>query len=110
IQKLTIEKYLGVYRRLHALDSIVLRVANPFGPHQTNPQQGLVASVIRHALAGTPVGIFGDGMVTRDYVYIGDVVEAVALAAVVEDASAPRTYNIGTGIGRTMLDVVNAVQ
>lgn len=110
IQKLTIEKYLGVYRRLHALDSIILRVANPFGPHQRNPKQGLVASIIRHALAGTAVEIFGDGTVTRDYVYIDDVVDAILLAGAIEDRSAPRIYNIGSGVGRTALDVIGAVQ
>jgi UDP-glucose 4-epimerase len=110
VQKLTIEKYLAVYHRLHALDFITLRVANPFGPHQVKTQQGLVASVIRHALTDTPVPIFGDGLVTRDYIYVADVVEAVLHAAVTAESEAPRIYNVGTGVGRSVLDVISAVQ
>jgi UDP-glucose 4-epimerase len=109
-QKLAIEKYLSVYRKLHRLDSFVLRISNPFGPYQTHPGQGLIASVIRHALAETAVNVFGDGLAMRDYVYIDDVVEAMMLAAAVDGAEAPRTYNIGTGIGRSINDVIQAVE
>jgi UDP-glucose 4-epimerase len=110
VQKLAVERYLSVYRRLHGLDSVALRVSNAYGPHQTNPKQGLVGSVIRHALEATPVDIFGDGEVIRDYVYVADVVEAILAAASLDDPSAPRVYNIGSGIGRSVNDVVRAVQ
>jgi UDP-glucose 4-epimerase len=110
VQKLTIEKYLAVYHRLHALDFVALRVANPFGPHQVKTQQGLVASVIRHALTDRPVQIFGDGLVTRDYIYVADVVEAILHAAVIDEPEAPRIYNVGTGVGRSVLDVIKTVE
>jgi UDP-glucose 4-epimerase len=111
VQKLTIEKFLGVYQRLHALDFAVLRVANPFGPHQVKTEQGLIASAIRHAHAETPIDVFGDGSVIRDYIYVADVVEAVLrAAAVTAESPAPRVYNVGTGIGRSVLDVIEAVQ
>ena len=110
IQKLAIEKYLAVYHRLYALDFVALRVANPFGPYQVKAQQGVVASIIRHALAGTPVDIFGDGLVTRDYIYVADVVEAILRAAVMAEPTAPRVYNVGTGVGRSVLDVIETVQ
>lgn len=110
VQKLAVEKYLSVYRLLKGLDSFALRVSNPFGPHQTNPKQGLVGSVIRHALKGTPVDIFGDGEVIRDYVYVADVIGAILAAATIDDPSVPRVYNIGSGIGRSVNDVVRAVQ
>lgn len=110
VQKLSVEKYLAVYRRLRGLDSFTLRVSNPFGPHQTNPKQGLVGSVIRHALDGTPVDIFGDGEIIRDYVYVADVIDAIMAAATIDDPSAPRVYNIGSGIGRSVNEVVRAVR
>lgn len=110
VQKLAIEKYLSVYRRLQCLDSFALRVSNAFGPHQTNPKQGLVGSVIRNALEGTPVDIYGGGEIVRDYVYIADVIDAILAAATIEDPLAPRVYNIGSGIGRSVNDVVRAVQ
>jgi UDP-glucose 4-epimerase len=110
VQKLAIEKYLAVYRRLHGLDSIILRISNPFGPHQINPNQGLVGSVVRHALAGTPVEIFGDGGVTRDYIYVADVVSAILRAASLKSGSRFCLYNIGSGIGRSVNEVVAAVQ
>lgn len=110
VQKLSIEKYLSVYRRLHALDSIILRIANPFGPHQTNPTQGLIGAVVRHALAGTPVVIFGDGRATRDYIYVADVVSAILQAASLKGGPGPYLYNVGSGIERSVNDVVAAVQ
>ena len=110
VQKLTIEKFLAVYHRLHALDFVALRVANPFGPHQVKAEQGLIGSVIRHALAETPVDVFGDGSVIRDYIYVADVVEAILRAAAVTESTAPRVYNVGTGVGRSVLDVIKAVQ
>ena len=109
-QKLMIEKYLSIYRRLHGLDSFVLRISNPFGPHQINPRQGLIASVIRHALAGTPVNVFGDGLAIRDYIYIDDAVSAMVRAAVIDNAMVPRTYNIGTGVRRSINDVISTVE
>lgn len=110
IHKLTIEKYLALYQLLHGLDSVVLRVANPFGPYQTGAAQGVVAAIIRKALCGEPIVIWGDGNVVRDYIYVDDLVEAIQNAALFESAEAPRLFNIGSGEGRSIKDILATVQ
>lgn len=110
IHKLAIEKYLALYKHLHSLDSITLRVANPFGPYQIGGAQGVVATIIRKAIMQQPITIWGDGSVVRDYIYVTDLVEAIIQTALLADAGAPSIYNIGSGEGRSILDILNTVQ
>lgn len=108
ISKLAIEKYLGLYEYLHHLDYRVLRVANPFGPYQTAlKNQGVIAAFVRRALTGQPIEMWGDGCVIRDYIYIDDVVDALILAATHQGLS--RIFNIGSGEGRSLNDIVAAI-
>lgn len=110
IHKLTIEKYLALYTLLHGLDSVVLRVANPFGPYQAGAAQGVVAAIIRKALRGEPIAIWGDGSIVRDYIYVSDLIEAILSSALFESAEAPRLYNIGSGEGRSIRQILDTVQ
>jgi len=109
ISKLAIEKYLALYQHLHGLDFRVLRVANPYGPFQvTTKNQGIVAALIAHALAGEPSEIWGDGSVVRDYIFIDDVVDALEAAAA--DRSGARVFNIGSGRGRSVREIIAALE
>jgi UDP-glucose 4-epimerase len=109
IVKLIIEKYLALHEHLHGLSYRVLRVANPFGPFQLPTKaQGLVAMLLSRAMKRQSVEIWGDGSVVRDYVFIDDVVDALLAAAT--DASAERIFNIGSGRGRSVRDVIAAVE
>lgn len=109
VSKLAIEKYLGLYRHLHGLDYRVLRVANPYGPYQVPYNaQGVVASILQRALSGVPVEIWGDGEVVRDFVHIGDVV--AALIDAVDYAGAARVLNVGSGVGRSVNQIVADVE
>lgn len=108
ISKLAIEKYLGLYEHLYGLEYRVLRVANPYGPYQTAlKNQGVIAAFVHRMLSGKPIEMWGDGSVTRDYVYIDDVVEALTLAATHEGVG--RIFNVGSGEGRSLSDVVAAI-
>lgn len=108
ISKLAVEKYLGLYEYLYGLQYRVLRVANPFGPYQTAlKNQGVIAAFLRGALAGRPIEIWGDGSVIRDYIYVGDVVEALMLAVTHEGPG--RVFNIGSGEGRSLNDIVSVI-
>jgi UDP-glucose 4-epimerase len=108
ISKLAVEKYLYLYRRLYGLDYAVLRVANPFGPYQRpDRRQGVIAAIIYRILQNEPVEIWGDGQVMRDFIYIEDVVRA--LIEVVGYCGPFRTFNVGSGIGRRILDVVGDI-
>jgi UDP-glucose 4-epimerase len=109
ISKLAIEKYLALYQHLHGLDFRVLRVSNPFGPFQVaTKNQGIVAALIAHALADEPSEIWGDGSVVRDYVFVGDVVDALEAAAA--DRSEARVFNIGSGRGRSLREIIAALE
>jgi UDP-glucose 4-epimerase len=109
ISKLAIEKYLALYQQLHGLDFRVLRVANPFGPFQVaTKNQGIVAALIAHALADEPTEIWGDGSVVRDYIFVSDVVDALEAAA--GDRSNARVFNIGSGHGRSLSEIIAALE
>jgi UDP-glucose 4-epimerase len=107
--KLTIEKYLGLYEYLYGLEYRVLRVANPFGPYQ-NPQknQGVIAAFINRALEGKSIDVWGDGNVIRDYIYIDDVVNALELAVIHEGDG--RVFNIGSGEGHSLNNIINLIE
>ncbi len=96
VAKLACERYLYFYHREYGLDACCLRYANVYGPRQ-NPhgEAGVVAIFSRKLLDGQPAMINGDGLQTRDYVFVEDVVRA-NLAAINRPGFA--TYNVGTGI------------
>lgn len=109
IQKLAIEKYLRLYRELHGLDFAVMRISNPFGERQRPAgAQGAVTVFLHTALRREPIEIWGDGSVVRDYIYVSDVAEAVL--ALARHEGEPKLFNVGTGVGRSLLDVCSAIE
>jgi UDP-glucose 4-epimerase len=96
ITKLTTEKYLYFYQQSYNLDYTILRYANVYGPRQ-NPhgEAGVVAIFSQKILAGEEPVINGDGLQTRDYVFVQDVVKANELAL---NQGKNMIYNIGTGL------------
>jgi len=96
IAKLSNEQYLYYYAHVHGLPSVAFRYANIYGPRQ-NPhgEAGVIAIFAQKLLKGEQPVINGDGLQTRDYVYVGDVVEANVLALQPQMIG---SYNIGTGI------------
>ena len=108
IHQLLLEKHLGLLTHRHGLRSVVLRVANPFGPFQRPGRgQGLVATLLAQRLSGRPVEVWGDGRVVRDFFHVGDLVDAAILAA--GYLGPERVLNVGSGIGRSVLEVVAAI-
>jgi UDP-glucose 4-epimerase len=101
------EGYCGVYSRLHGLSTVAVRLGNVYGPRQ-DPlgEAGVVAIFCNRLLGGERPTVFGDGRQTRDYVYVGDVVEAM-LAAAGSDAGG--VYNVGTGVETSVLDLVEGL-
>lgn len=96
IAKLCNEQYLYYYAHVHGLPSVAFRYANVYGPRQ-NPhgEAGVIAIFTQKLLRGEQPIINGDGLQTRDYVYVGDVVAANVMALQPQMIGA---YNIGTGI------------
>jgi UDP-glucose 4-epimerase len=92
--KLAAEEYLATWNRLYGTRHVALRFANVYGPRQLAKLEGGVVAIFTDRLrAGEGVTIFGDGEQTRDYVYVGDVVDAV-LSAAGRDGG---VFNVGTG-------------
>jgi UDP-glucose 4-epimerase len=109
VSRLAIEKYLALYQRLHGLDYAILRIANPFGPGQLSRKgQGVIAALIKSALAGQTLEIWGDGEVVRDFVYVDDVIDS--LMAVVPHAGPHRLFNVGHGVGRSINEVIADIE
>ena len=109
ITKLAIEKYLSLYRHLHGLEYSVLRLSNPYGPRQrTESSQGAVAVFLGKALRNEPIEIWGDGSVVRDYIYVSDVVRAIASAAL--STASETTFNIGSGRGVSLNEILDAME
>ncbi|HEY6278624.1 MAG TPA: NAD-dependent epimerase/dehydratase family protein [Streptosporangiaceae bacterium] len=107
IAKYCAECYLGLYNRLHATSHSVLRLANVYGPRQDPAgEAGVITIFCASALAGSQPVIYGDGTQTRDYVYVGDVVAAFLAAA---DRGRPGTWNIGTAVEVSVLDLVRII-
>jgi len=95
ISKLTSEHYLYYYHQVFDIPYVVLRYANVYGPHQ-NPhgEAGVVAIFCQRMLTNQPVAINGEGKQTRDFVYVGDVIQANLRAL---DYDQSELFNIGTG-------------
>ena len=95
LAKLTIEKYLEVYKRLYDIDYVSLRYANVYGPRQNVlAEAGVIAIFIQNILNNKPCIINGSGRQTRDYVCVDDVVRANLLAF---EKNKVGVYNVGTG-------------
>lgn len=116
VSKLVGEYYLRCYRELHGLDYVSLRYSNVYGPRQDpHGEAGVVAIFCQRILNGEPITVFGDGEQTRDYVFVGDVVEAnmiVSEAEIEGHTIDERAFNVGTGretsvneLARTLLKV-----
>ena len=97
VSKVAAEHYLACWGALYGLRGIVLRLANIYGPRQSpHGEAGVVAIFTDRLLRGEPCVINGDGLQTRDYVYVGDVAEAALLA--LEQPGATGPVNVGTGV------------
>lgn len=95
ISKLSIERYLNYYHKIFDLNFIALRFANVFGPRQNSKgEAGVIAIFCDKIFSGKNPIINGDGMQTRDYVYVKDVVSALVLSMESEKVG---IFNVGTG-------------
>jgi UDP-glucose 4-epimerase len=103
VSKLAGEQYLATWNRLYGGDRMACRLANVYGPRQLPKLEGGVVAIFLDRLRdGGQVEIFGDGNQTRDFVYVGDVAEALIAAA-----SAPHggVFNVGTGVATSVMEL-----
>jgi UDP-glucose 4-epimerase len=109
ITKLTIERYALMYHRLHGLPLVVVRPANAYGHGQLPFMgQGFIATAMGNVLAGKAISVFGAHGTVRDYVHAKDV--ASGMVAALEYGTNGAVYNIGSGVGRSNLDIIDLIR
>jgi UDP-glucose 4-epimerase len=108
--KLAGEQYMQAFAASFGIETVSLRFFNIFGPRQRadSPYSGVIAIFTGMMTAGKTPIIFGDGLQSRDFTYVSDVVQALTKAAKVPNISG-NIYNVGTGRGVTLLDLVAAL-
>jgi UDP-glucose 4-epimerase len=114
IAKLSVEYYMAFYGRVHGLECAALRFGNVYGPRQDpHGEAGVVAIFCGRILEGKALKVFGTGEQTRDYVFVGDVANAVYKAATIKTPKAERLdargFNIGTGAGTSVNDLARTL-
>lgn len=112
IHKLTAEQYLRYYAEGTAVKTVTLRLPNVYGPgpSSSSADRGLLNQMIRRALKGETLTVYGEGLPVRDYVFIDDVARAFLAAGSKIDALSGRYYVIGSGTGTRLVDAVNLVR
>jgi len=107
--KLLNEEILAFYARSGGPHCLVLRIANAYGPsvHGHN-RQGVINAFLDRVRAGEPVRIWGDGSAVRDYVHVEDILSA--LSALVRSGARDEIYNVGSGRGRSVREVLDVIR
>ena len=100
-----IDEFLALaYWKERKLPVIVVRLFNTVGPRQTGQYGMVIPSLVRQALAGEPITVFGDGTQSRSFTYVGDVVRAM-VALINEPQAVGQVFNIGNGHEITIGDL-----
>ena len=105
------EYYCRNFAQLYGIETVVLRYFNVFGPRQ-NIQSGysaVIPAFITAAILGKQPSIFGDGLQTRDFVYVENVAQANYRAAIAPEISG-RTYNVGCGEEVSLIDMLDSLE
>jgi UDP-glucose 4-epimerase len=109
--KLAGEHYLDFYRRTFGLSTMAFRFFNIYGPRQdpSSPYSGVISIFVDRMRMAKPVTIFGDGRQTRDFVYVGDLVDVLARTLAIESTK-EQVCNVGRGIESSLLELIAALE
>ncbi|MCG6542715.1 NAD-dependent epimerase/dehydratase family protein [Pseudomonas sp. KSR10] len=108
--KLASEHYLDFYRRQHGLEPVVFRFFNIYGPRQdpSSPYSGVISIFTERAQQGLPITVFGDGEQTRDFLYVGDLVE-ILLQALESPTVEVGAVNVGLNRATSLNQLLAAI-
>ena len=112
VSKLAGEWYTRIFAELYALETVALRYFNVFGPRQRpdSTYAAVIPRFTRALLAGEQPTVFGDGLQSRDFTYVSDVVAAnLAAASAPAGVVSGNVYNVAPGAGATLLDLLAAL-
>jgi UDP-glucose 4-epimerase len=108
--KLAAENYCRVFAKVYGLKTVCLRYFNVYGPRQKSGfYSGVIPTFIKRATEGKPPIVFGDGLQTRDFTFVDDVVEANMLSLTSPRIVGGEVYNIGGGSTTTINDLAQTV-
>jgi UDP-glucose 4-epimerase len=109
IHKHTVENYYLLYQRLYQLNCIILRISNPYGPHQTvGSHHGILNLLIHQALKDRTISVFGDGEQERDFLFADDL-SALLKQVMDTPACIGRTFNVGYGAGISIRETAEII-
>ncbi|NDJ52971.1 MAG: NAD-dependent epimerase/dehydratase family protein [Chloroflexi bacterium] len=110
VSKLSAEMYVRTIGRLWGIETVALRVFNAYGPGQQLPASHapVVPRLLKSAISGASLVVFGDGSQTRDFVYIDDVVDALISAATAEKVN-QQVINVGSGTATEINQLVDTI-
>ncbi len=109
VTKLTLENYAHLYAMTHGLKFVCVRPANAYGVGQ-RPfiGQGFISTAMASAMRDMPIKTFGQRGTIRDYIYVGDL--AAGIVSALENGHLSETYNLGSGVGLSNMDVIEAMR
>jgi UDP-glucose 4-epimerase len=108
--KLSSEYYIDFYRRQYDLDPVIFRFFNIFGPRQdpSSPYSGVISIFMQRAIDSQPITVFGDGLQSRDFVYVADLVRLLANAVTGQNLH-PYAMNVGNGEQTNLKDLFEMI-
>jgi UDP-glucose 4-epimerase len=109
IGKLTIENYLHYFDKKYNQKHSVFRISNPYGERQPKiRKQGVIPIFLNKITNGEKITVFGDGSMVRDYIYVKDVADIIALS--LKKQLKHSTYNLGFGRGYSINEVISEIE
>lgn len=110
ISNLTAEKIIQVYNDVHGIHSVPLRLTNTYGPRSqmAHSRYGVANWFVRLAIDRTPIKVFGDGLIRRDFLFVDDCVEALLMCAV-SDRARGQVMNVGVDRPSTFLELARTL-
>ncbi|HEY8287635.1 MAG TPA: NAD-dependent epimerase/dehydratase family protein [Acetobacteraceae bacterium] len=104
------ELHARVASHVHGIPTVGLRFFNVYGPRQDpqSPYSGVISIFCERIAAGAPVAIYGDGLQSRDFIHVADVVAALLAAMRLRPDDAP-AFNVCTGLPTTVLDLAGVI-
>jgi UDP-glucose 4-epimerase len=105
--KVSTEAFVATYNSLYAMDAIILRYFNPYGPNELHdPETHAIPNFIKSVLAKKPIPLYWKGEQVRDFIYVEDLARA---HTAVLDLSGLQYFNIGSETGSKMIDIVHQI-
>lgn len=111
VSKWSAEQYIHTIGQLWEIETVALRIFNAYGPRQSLPvsHAPVVPRFLQQALTGGSIVLFGDGLQTRDFVYVDDVVSALITAATAKNVNR-QVINIGSGVETSVDGLVDEIE